>query len=84
LGKCSNKRNKFNNNFPGKDWVELFLKRNSTFTLLFGENINRVRAAVSASVLNEYFDNLNEVFKYVPPDNIFDYDERNFIDDPGK
>jgi len=84
LGKSSNKRNKFNNNLPGKDWVELFLKRNNTLTLRFGENIKRVRAAVSTSVLNEYFDNLNEVLKDVPPDNIFNYDETNFVDDPGK
>lgn len=27
LGKSSNKHNKFNNNLPGKDWVELILKR---------------------------------------------------------
>lgn len=77
-------RNKFNNNLPGKDWVELFLKRNNTLTLRFGENIKRVRAAVSTSVLNEYFDNLDEVVKDVPPGNIFNYDETNFVDDPGK
>jgi len=80
LGKSSNNCNKFNNNLPGKDWVELFLKRNNTLTLRFGENIKRVRAAVSTSVLNEYFDSLNEV----PPHNIFNYDETNFVDDPGK
>ncbi|XP_022177641.1 uncharacterized protein LOC111038724 [Myzus persicae] len=52
LGKSSNNCNKFNNNLPGKDWVELFLKRNKTLTLRF--------------------------------DNIFNYDETNFVDDPGK
>lgn len=83
LGKSS-EINKFNNNLPGRDWVELFLKRNNTLTLRFGENIKRVRAAVSTSILNEYFDNLNEVLKNIPPDNIFNYDETNFVDDPGK
>lgn len=84
LGKSINKNNRFKNNLPGKDWVELFLKRNNTLSLRFGENIKRVRAAVSTSVLNEYFDNLYAVLKDIPPENIFNYDETNFVDDPGK
>jgi len=78
------KKTRFKNNWPGKDWVDLFLNRNNELTLRIGENIKRVRAAVSKSVLNEYFDNLSNTLSNVPPSHIFNYDETNFVDDPGK
>lgn len=86
LGKNVSNVNKFKNNLVGRDWVKLFLNINNSLTLRFGENIKRVRAAISTAILNSYFDNLYlyDVLKNIPPNNIFNYDETNFIDDPGK
>lgn len=78
------KKNKFKNNLPGKDWVDSFLRRNNELTLRIGENIKLVRAAVSKSILNTYFENLLKSLSDIPATHIFNYDETNFIDDPGK
>lgn len=69
---------------PGVDWVRLFLTRNKSLTKRLGENIKRVRAGVSRPILNRYFDNLEEVIRDIPANNIFNYNETNFCDDPGK
>lgn len=39
---------------------------------------------MSKSVLNEYFDNLSNTLSDVPSSHIFNYDQTNFVDDPGK
>lgn len=75
---------KFNNNMPGEDWVNGFLKRNKRLSMRWASNISRARAKVSAEVMQEYFDNLEENVKDVPPSNVFNYDETNVTDDPGK
>lgn len=46
-------------------------------------NIKRSRAAISATVLSEYFEELSTSLRDVHPENIFNYDETNFTDDPG-
>lgn len=74
----------FVNNIPGKDWINSFLRRHQHLTLRFGENIKRVRAGVTKTTLQLYFNNINNILKDVPPTNIFNYDETNFVDDPGK
>lgn len=71
-----NQKNKFKNNLPGKDWVDLFLQRNKEVTLRFGENIKRAHS--TKDELNRYFDNLAETLIDIPPSNIFNYDETNF------
>lgn len=48
------------------------------------ENIKRTRAAVSVTMVNEYFDILETSLEGVPPENIINFDETNFTDDPGK
>jgi ABC-type uncharacterized transport system substrate-binding protein len=53
-------------------------------TLRFGENIKRVRASVTKTTLQLYFNNINNILKDVSPTNIFNYDETYFVDDPGK
>lgn len=75
---------RFKSNLPGIDWVKSFLNRNKSLTKRFGENIKRVRAGVSKPILTKYFDNLEVVLQDVPASNIFNYDETNFSDDPGK
>lgn len=82
LGKSH--RTCFVNNIPGKDWINSFLRRHQHLTLRFGENIKRVRAGVTKTTLQLYFNNINDILKDVPPTNIFNYDETNFVDDPGK
>ncbi|KAI8432605.1 hypothetical protein MSG28_013591, partial [Choristoneura fumiferana] len=76
---------KFTNNLPGVDWAYSLLKRhNSGYSQRVATNIKKSRAAVSRESLTQYFDNLEEVIKDVPPANIFNYDETNMSDDPGK
>ena len=70
---------------PGDDWIEGFLERNKAKTTArVAANINRTRAEVSPEIIREYFVNLFEVTKDVPPSNIFNYDETNVSDDTGK
>ncbi|XP_022182344.1 uncharacterized protein LOC111042132 [Myzus persicae] len=75
---------KFKDNLPGDDWARSLLKRHNTLTRRITTNISRCRAEVSPSTINSYFDNLSSVLKDIPADNIFNYDEINLQDDPGK
>lgn len=72
------------NNLPGDDWARSLLKRHQIIGQRIATNISRVRADVSPTIINECFDNLKQVLENVPPDNIFNYDESNLQDDPGK
>lgn len=75
----------FQNNVPGSEWVKLFLKRHPALTgARFAANIKRSRAAINNEILTEYIDNLKEVTEGVPSENIWNYDESNLTDDPGK
>jgi hypothetical protein len=46
--------------------------------------IKRSRAAVSHDDVNRFFDNFEEVVAGVPPENVFNYDETNLQENPGK
>lgn len=63
------------NNLPGDDWVRSLLKIHQIFGQRIATNISRVKADVSPSIINDYFDNLTEVLQNVRPKNIFNYDE---------
>ena len=67
---------------PGRDWTRRFLKENKDVTKRFCENIKRSRAAVSPTIVKEYFDNLQRSLGGVPPGNVLNWDETNFTDDP--
>ncbi|XP_046394382.1 uncharacterized protein LOC124162069 [Ischnura elegans] len=84
LNRMGRKEKVFKDNFPGMEWVRGFLSRRRELTVRLGENIKRVRAAVTREVLEKYFNNLEVVLNGVPPENIVNYDETNFSDDPGK
>lgn len=76
---------KFSNNLPGPDWVYSLLKRHKTeLTQRLAANIKRARADVSRDVLNKYFDNLQETIEGIPASHVFNYDETNLQDDPGR
>ncbi|CAH2085950.1 unnamed protein product [Euphydryas editha] len=67
----------------GVEWVSKFLKRNDASSQRFAANIKRSRAAVDRDSLTEYIiQNLTEVVKDIPPENIWNFDETNLSDDP--
>lgn len=75
---------KFTDNKPGHDWTNLFLDRHKEFSVRFAANIKNARAAVSVATLNEYFNNLEKQVAGIPPQNIFNFEESNLTDDPGR
>lgn len=75
----------FKNNLPGRTWAELFLKRHkNVLSQRFCSNIKRVRAAVDEETIQLYFNHLKKELMGVSPRLIFNYDETNLVDDPGK
>lgn len=74
---------KFKNNVPGINYVKGFIKRHPELSHRFARNIKRSRAAVDYDCLKSFFDNISSELENVPPENIFNYDETNFTDDPG-
>lgn len=76
---------KFNNNLPGVDYVEGFLKRyKKEISARISQNIKRSSAAVSPQIIEDYFRELQNSLEDVPLSNIVNYDEFNLADDPGK
>ncbi|KAJ8967558.1 hypothetical protein NQ314_002875 [Rhamnusium bicolor] len=74
----------FRHNMPGRYWIQLFLKRRPELTVRFAANIKKVRAGVNAEMISEYIENLKVVTDGVSPDQIYNYDESNLTDDPGR
>ena len=76
---------KFKNNVPGRDWALGFIKRHKDLIAQrISSNISHSRANVSDESIREYFANLTKTLENVPPTHIFNYDESNLTDDPGK
>lgn len=76
---------KFSNNTPGEDWARSFLSRNNDQCgQRLATNISAARASISPETVKSYFENLQESIKGIPPTNIYNYDEGNITDDPGK
>ena len=75
----------FRHNIPGDDWVRNFKRRTHCKTTS-ATNIKPWRAAVTSDDVDLFFDNLEEILdgQNVPVCNIFNYDETNFKDEPGK
>lgn len=70
-------------NFPGVDWAKHFMKRHKgQISGRLASNISRRRAAVTASILDEFFMEATDI-KDVPPQNLINYDETNLTDNPG-
>ena len=74
----------FKNNLPGQEWAYSFLKRHRDISIRFASNIKRKRAEISGNVIGEYFENLAAELDGVPPNNIWNYDETNLTDEPGR
>lgn len=74
----------FKDNIPGKDWLASFLSRHQSLSRRLANNIKRARIQVSEDVISNFIENIDKELKSVPPENIFNYDESNLCDDPGK
>ena len=75
---------RFKDNMPGDDWVRSFLSRHEDLTQRITQNIKISRAEVNEDVINNFFDNLEESLEGIPASNIWNYDETNFTDEPGR
>ena len=73
---------RFKLNLPGEDWVNSFLTRHN-LTQRTATNIKPARAEISREMVADYFDNIEKELDGVPPQNICNYDETNFANDPG-
>jgi hypothetical protein len=73
----------FQNNRPGKDWVKGFMQRHN-FTNRVVSNVKRNSTSVTAEVISKYFDHLEKDIHGVPPENIWNFDETNLLDDVGR
>uniref|UniRef100_A0A1Y1K537 DDE-1 domain-containing protein n=2 Tax=Photinus pyralis TaxID=7054 RepID=A0A1Y1K537_PHOPY len=74
---------RFNNNMPGEGWFNGLMKRHPRLTIKLAENTKRVRAAVTYEIIEDYFRNVSKIIEDIPAQNIVNYDETNFVDDPG-
>jgi hypothetical protein len=79
----------FQNNSPSMDWARGFLKRHKAeLSQRLAQNIKTGRAKVGKRIVTEYFTNLENTLKNgelgIPATHIFNYDETNLSDDPGR
>lgn len=74
----------FKDNRPGWEWGQLFLSRHPDIKLTNGKNISRSRAQVNEEIINEFFNNLEIELNDVSAENIFNFDDSGFHDDPKK
>ncbi|CAB3252726.1 unnamed protein product [Arctia plantaginis] len=84
LNSTNRKVKVFTNNRPGWEWSQLFLGRHQDLKLAFGHNISRGRAQVDEAKIKQFFDNLEVELQDVSPENIYNFDETGFHDDPKK
>lgn len=74
---------RFVENLPNKDWLYGFIRRHPEVSLRHANNLKRTRASVSQEVAKDFFNRLEPVVEGVPAQNLFNYDETNFTEDPG-
>ena len=71
----------FKNNYPGKDWLRSFMKRNN-LTARFPDRVKPARFEISPEEVNTFFEHYELTIAGVPAENIFNFDETNLTDDP--
>ncbi|KAJ8721086.1 hypothetical protein PYW08_006551 [Mythimna loreyi] len=84
LEKIGRRVSKFKDYCPGTEWVSSFLKRHSCLSQRFATNIKRSRAAIDRETITAYIENLKEVVRDIPPENLWNFDETNLSDNPGQ
>ena len=83
LDKLRRNVQRFRDNTPGSDYLESFLKQHSNILhMRLCQIISKKGAAMSRTTLLNYFSNLQDTILNVPPENIINYNETNFSDDP--
>ena len=70
-------------NIPGKDWMAGFVNRHPEITKRRTVLLKRSRASVGPEEVNSFFEHFSKVADGVPPENMWNYDETNFTEDPG-
>ncbi|XP_030749222.1 jerky protein homolog-like [Sitophilus oryzae] len=74
--------------FPGfkaaKDRLTVMLGANAAAIHNARRNVKRMRAAVDEPMIRSFLKNLSDRLRDVPPTNIWNFDETNLSDDPGK
>lgn len=75
---------RFKDNVPGLEFVRSLLERHNILTRRFSSNTNKARIAVNEELLTEYVEHLKVELEGIPPSQIWNYDETNLTDDPGK
>ena len=71
-------------NFPGKEWAWSFMERHKQIlSARMSKNITYARASTDREVIDMYFSNLKKELEGIPPENQWNYDETNLMDDPG-
>ncbi|KAJ4429217.1 hypothetical protein ANN_26220, partial [Periplaneta americana] len=76
---------RFQNNMPGTDWAKSFFEHQCKhIEEKLAANIKRSRAAVSRQTIEDYLNRLSVEVDGVPSENIWNFDETNLSDDPGK
>ncbi|MBM3939047.1 MAG: hypothetical protein FJ333_10420 [Sphingomonadales bacterium] len=68
---------------PTHRFIDSFLQRHPRLKLRRTNLIKRARANVGEAEVEEFFRHYQEAAAGIPPENIFNYDESNFRDDPG-
>ena len=74
----------FVDNYPSKHFVYHFMRRHPELTFRAANNIKRSRARVSREDVQKLFNHFSQVAADIPPSHIWNYDETNCQDDPGK
>ena len=69
-------------NYPGDDWVSVFVKRHN-LTQRMAKNVKPACAEVDHEVIDNFFDNYELEAEDVPSENICNYDETNVTNKPG-
>lgn len=75
---------RFKNNKPAKEWLKLFRKRHPELRIRKANLLKRSRAAVSPDVVRDFFARYAKTAEGIPAEAVFNYDETNLTEDPGK
>lgn len=73
---------RFDDNLPTYQWLKPFLARHKEFSFRKTTPIKRARARVSRKEVKQFFDHFQKAVDGVPPENIYNYDETCFSDNP--
>jgi hypothetical protein len=75
-------KTRFVDNLPTSKWVFRFLGRHPEYTMRRANTIKRARAAMSREDVQDFFCHFTEAADGVLPENMLNYDQTNFSDNP--